>query len=94
MKAIQPITSWSNGQQLQANTFNMISINDNLTTSATFYYQILAVTTDAEGNESSIQVAEGNLTMSGEEYQIWGDAIDINQAAYTWGAYQLNLTLV
>jgi hypothetical protein len=94
MKAIQPITSWSNGQQVQANIFNMISINDNLTTSATFYYQILAVTTDAEGVTSSIQVAEGNLTMSGEEYQIWGDATDINQAAYTWGAYQLNLTLV
>jgi hypothetical protein len=95
MKAIQPITSWSNGQQLQANTFNMNSINDNLSTSATFYYQILAVVTDADGNvTSSTQVAEGNLYMGGTDYETWGDATDINEAAYVWGAQQLNLTLV
>lgn len=95
MKQIQPITSWSNGQQIQANTFSMYSINDNLSTSATFYYQILSVITDIDGNVTSqTQVAEGNLYMGGTDYDNWGNATDINEAAYIWAAQQLNLTLV
>ena len=95
MKQIQPITTWSNGQQVQANTLNLTSINDNLTTSATFYYQIIAVVTDIDGNTtSSTQVAEGNLYMGGDDYQIWGSTEDINQSAYSWAANQLNLILV
>ena len=94
MKQIQPITVWSNGQQLQANTFNMISINDNLATSATFYYQILTVETDIDGNTTSIQVAEGNLNIGGTDYETWGETTDINEAAYIWGAQQLNLILL
>tara|TARA_R110000868_G_scaffold275408_2_gene535151 strand:+ start:1115 stop:1402 length:288 start_codon:yes stop_codon:yes gene_type:complete len=95
MKSIQPITSWSSGQSVQANTLNMYSINDNLSTSATFYYQILAVITDIDGNQiSSTQVAEGNLYMGGADYEDWGNATDINEAAYVWAAQQLNLILV
>ena len=94
MKQIQPITSWSNGQQVQANTLNMNIINDNLSTSATFYYQILAVVTDEDNNTTSTQVAEGNLHMGGIDYETWGDAADINEAAYVWGAQQLNLILL
>jgi hypothetical protein len=37
---IQAITSWQNGEELQGREFNLIVINDNLSTSATFYYTI------------------------------------------------------
>lgn len=95
MKQIQPVTAWSNGQQLQANRLNMCSINDNLSTGALFNYQILSAVTDEEGNvTSATTVAEGTLSMGGADYIAWGEATDINEAAYVWGAQQLNLTLV
>ncbi len=37
---IQPISSWVNGQEKQGTLFNLYVINDNLSTSATFYYSI------------------------------------------------------
>lgn len=37
---IQPITSWQNGQELQGTNFDLIVVNDNLSTSAIFYYTI------------------------------------------------------
>lgn len=40
MAKIQPITSWQNGQELQGTNFDLIIVNDNLSTSATFYYTI------------------------------------------------------
>lgn len=94
MRAIQPVNIWSGGQSLQANNLDMYSINDNLSSSATFYYQLLKVTVDQDGNTSSQQLAQGNLTMSGTDYDNWGTAGDINDAAYVWAAGQLNLTLV
>lgn len=95
MKQIQPITSWSDGQQVQANTLTMYSINDDLSTGVTFYYEILAAITDVDGNTTStIRVAGGNLNMGGADYVTWGENGDINEAAYIWAAQQLNLTLV
>jgi hypothetical protein len=94
MKQIQPITTWSNGQQVQANTLMMYSINDDLSTNATFYYKILAAITDIDGNITTTRVAEGNLSIDGADYEAWGANDDINEAAYIWAAQQLNLTLV
>jgi len=94
MKAIQPVNIWTGGQNVQANNINMYVINDDLSSSATFYYQLLNVTTDGEGNTSSQQLAQGNLTMSGTDYDNWNTTPDINDAAYVWAAGQLNLTLV
>jgi hypothetical protein len=37
---IQAIISWQNGEELQGTEFDLIVINDNLSTSATFYYTI------------------------------------------------------
>lgn len=41
------------------------------------------------------QVAQGNLTMSGQEYIDWDSSEPgtINQAAFVWAAGKLNLTL-
>lgn len=93
MKQIQPVNIWLNGQSKQANTISMYVVNDNLLNSASFYYQLLSVTIVDE-KDTSEQLAQGNLTMSGQDYIDWNVDTDINNAAYTWAAAQLNLTLV
>lgn len=86
MKQIQPVSIWYNGIMVMATIFNMNSINDNLTSSATFYYQLFT--------ELNQQVAEGNLIMTGFDYEAYSTSPDSNSYAYQWGASQLNLTLV
>lgn len=91
MKTIQSVNVWQNGQVKSATKFNMNSIFDDLESSATFYYELLAVNVDADGNESTEQVAQGNLSMVGAEYQAWDNS---NDSAYTWGAGKLSLTII
>lgn len=91
MKQIQPIQVWKNGEEKQANTFNLILINDDLATSATFYYQLIASSSDEEGNVSTEQLADGNVGMSGEDYSNWDGS---NDAAYNYVAGKLNLTII
>jgi len=50
------------------------------------YYQLLS--------EDGTQLAQGNLTIDGEEYQSWGEASDINSEAYVIAATKLGLTLI
>jgi hypothetical protein len=82
MKQIQPISIWDNGTVQEASVLNAYAINDNLSTSATFYYTI--------SSESMQQLAQGNLTMSGDDYDAW----QTNDYAYNWVAGQLNLTII
>ena len=91
MKTIQPVNVWQNGETKSATKFDLNIVYDNLESSATFYYQLLEVLVDAEGNESTNQVAQDNLIMDGQEYQNWDDS---NDGAYTWGANQLSLTII
>ena len=86
MKAIQPVSIWANGVNSEATQLLLTIINDNLSTSATLYYQLLT--------EDGIQLAQGNLTIDGEEYQTWGEASDVNSEAYTIAAAKLSLTLI
>jgi hypothetical protein len=86
MKQIQPLTLWVNGQQKTATQFSLISINDNLLDSATFYWQLL----DADASK----LQDGNLTMDAADYAVWSSAQDVNLAAYQWAAAKLNITLV
>lgn len=81
MKNIQPISIWDNGTVQEAIVLNTYCINDNLSTSATFYYSLFS---DIK------QLAEGNLTMSGDDYDAW----QTNDYAYDWIAGQLNLTII
>jgi hypothetical protein len=81
MKQIQPISIWDNGTNQSASILNAYCINDNLSTSATFYYSLLS--------DSMQQLAQGNLSMSGEVYDAW----QTNDYAYDWVATQLNLTI-
>lgn len=90
MKTIQAVNVWSNGQVKSATKFNMNSIFDNLEDSATFYYELLAVNVDQDGNESTEQVSQGNLSLTAD-YDSWDGS---NDWAYTWGAGKLGLTIL
>ena len=86
MKTIEAVSIWDNGTVQEAKILNAYAINVTLSTSATFYYQLLAETVDlAVGT----QLAQGNLTMTGEAYQKW----EIDSYAWDWIAQQLNLTI-
>jgi len=85
MKQIQPIQIWVNGSLQTATVFNLIIINDNLSNSATFYWQLL--------DSAEVKLADGNLTMGEPTYDQWGTSTDVNQWAYEWAATQLNITL-
>ena len=93
MKPIEPITIWKNGKSQEANLLNAYIINDNLESSCSFYYSLCA---SGEGTEAMPLVigqmlAEGNITMSGEDYLAWdGD----NNFAFSYIAEKLNLTLI
>jgi hypothetical protein len=82
MKKIEPISIWDNGTNQNATILNAYCINDNLSTSAAFYYALLS--------NDKAQLAQGNLTMSGEIYNAW----ETNDYAYNWIAEQLNLTII
>jgi len=93
MKSIEPVTAWKNGEQLEANLLNAYIINDNLATSCSFYYSL---NTSGDGTEAmplvlGQVVAEGNLTMSGDDYIAWDNS---NEQAYQYIAEKLNLTLI
>ena len=93
MKSIEPVQAWKNGEQLEANLLNAYIINDNLATSCSFYYSL---NTSGDGTEAMPLVigqtlAEGNITMSGDDYLAWdGD----NDYAFTYIAEKLNLTII
>ncbi len=101
-KQIQPVNIWVNGMVKVAEQFTLRSINDDLETSATFYYELKegdVTTQDAEGNDVTTQgavIAVGNLGMDGQDYQDWGNqsGVDINTWAYDWAAGKLNLTII
>lgn len=81
MKTIQSISIWDNGQTQEATVLNAYAVNVSLGNSATFYYSLLS--------ESMQQLAQGNLTMSGEDYSAW----EVDNYAWDWIAGQLNLVI-
>jgi hypothetical protein len=93
MKQIESVTIWKNGESQKANLLNAYIINDNLQSSCYFYYSLCG---SGEGTEAMPLVigqtlAEGNITMDGENYLAWdGD----NDYAYSYIAEKLNLTLI
>ena len=93
MKQIEPVNIWANGQQNEANAFGLSVINDNLKSSATFYYQLFNVTIVDE-IENITTLSQGNLTIEGQEYIDWNATPVINEAAYVWATEKLNLVLV
>jgi hypothetical protein len=99
-KAIEPVAIWTNGQTDEAVVLNLISVNDNLQNSATFYYSLLGaapVTTPVEGATDptptpamgGATLTQGNLTLGPDQYPEWDGS---NAWILDWAAAQLNLT--
>jgi len=102
-KQIEPVTIWSNGQSKTAEYFQVTGINDNYESSAANYWQLFTKVIQMNGIDEDTpvevqgeQVAQGNLTISGQDYINWGDqpAMAINDWIYDWSASQLNLTII
>ena len=92
MVKIEPISTWIGGEVKTAEYFDLRIIADDLESSCTFYYDLKAKQVDEEGNESAgEQVSNGNLSLSGEEYDQWDGS---NEWAYNWAASKLNLVIV
>ncbi len=79
MKTIEPVVFPLNLGT--ATILNAYCINDNLSTSATFYYTLLS--------DSQSQLQQGNLIMTGEDYDGWAT----NDYAYNWVATQIDVTI-
>lgn len=98
-KAIEPVAIWTNGQTDEAVVLNLISVNDNLQNSATFYYSLLGaapVTQSEVAVEPTAAIGgailtQGNLTLGPDQYPEWDGS---NAWILDWAAAQLNLTFV
>lgn len=91
--SIQSVTIWANGEAKQGNYINASIVNDNLSDYAQFYWQISSVTSTGEDQQKEA-LAHGNTSISGAAYDAWGQAADVNLAAYEYICQQLNLTLI
>ena len=88
MKQISPVSIWKNGQNKTASILDAYIINDNLSTSCTFYWMLK----EADQEEQAGQVlADGNVTMSGEDYDNWDGS---NDYAFDYIAGQINVTIL
>jgi hypothetical protein len=86
MKTIEPVSIWDNGTVQQATILNSYAVNVTLNTSATFVYYLMS--TNEDGSQG-MQLAQGNLSMTGEAYTQWQS----DNYAWDWIAGQLNLTI-
>ena len=99
MKAIQPVSIWVAGEEKIGNMMALAIVNDNLATTATFFWQIIKQTEvpapDPEQPAALTNevLSQGNLTITGQDYQDWDSDPSINDAAYVWAAGKLNVTL-
>ena len=91
MKKIQPFNIWSNGQLKSAKYMTLLCGTDNLKDTAMFYYALFAETTNKEGElVQGEKLADGNLTMTGENYNSW----QTNGYAWDWVVKELGLKLI
>jgi hypothetical protein len=83
MKQIQPVIF-----PLNLGTATILNCvgNDNLSTSITIYYQLFTKTNQ--------QLQQGNLTLSGFDYEAFNTSPDGNEYIYQWTASQIGVTLI
>jgi hypothetical protein len=83
MKQIQPVIFPLNlGTATQLNCVG----SDNFSTSVTIYYQLLT--------ETDAQLQQGNLLMSGFDYDAYNTSLDGNEFIYQWSGQQIGVTLI
>lgn len=90
-KQIHPVNVWVNGEVKVAEYLDAYGINVVLFTNGTFFWSLSTKVVDAEGNDApGEQIAQGNLQMTDEEYQLW----EQDDYAWDWVAEKLNLEIV
>ena len=85
MKNIQPIQIWKNGALKTASILDAIIINDNMSSSCTFYWMLKEEDQEEQAGES---LADGNVTISGEDYDNWDGS---NDYAFNYIATKINV---
>jgi hypothetical protein len=85
MKNIVSKTIWVNGEEKSAVKINVVSIYDDLSSRATFRYDLFTI--------DDIELTKGTIDINGEEYLLWGTTNDINLTAYEYVIQKLNLVL-
>lgn len=101
---VQPVSIWRNGVQYSADEFNVRIVADDLENDATFYYSVSAkienpAPESVEGEPvaptyHNLMVSDGNVSISGDDYDTWGESSNVNLSAYEYVAQKLGLTLV
>ena len=94
MANIQPISTWYQGEEHQANVFTLYSTGDNLIDSATFQYQLIEEIVISPEDIKSQTLIVGQLAINGADYAQWDAEVDANAWIYNWAAGQLNLTII
>jgi hypothetical protein len=101
MAQIQPVTTWFQGAEHDANVFNLYSNGDNLVDTATFQYQLIELTIIQQPPNSGIIITEnsqtlvtGKLVINGQDYIDWDSSVSANEWIYNWAADKLGLTIV
>jgi len=94
MANIQPIQTWYQGAEREANVFSLYLTGDNLIDSASFQYQLIEeLVIDREEIKSQTLIT-GQLAINGADYAQWDAEVDANAWIYQWAADQLNLILI
>jgi hypothetical protein len=97
MKQIQPITIWINGEEKIAEYISVTGSYDNNSTEAKEFWQLYTKIVDEQGvAETGEQIAQGNVSISGQDYINWGDqpAMNVNAWIYDWVAQQINAIII
>jgi hypothetical protein len=94
MANIQPISTWYQGAEHQANVFTLYSTGDNLIDAATFQYQLIELIVVSPEEQTSQTLLTGQLSINGADYAEWDAEVDANAWIYNWAASQLNLTII
>jgi hypothetical protein len=94
MANIQPISTWYQGAEHQANVFTLYSTGDNLIDAATFQYQLIELIVVSPEEQTSQTLITGELVINGTAYAQWDAEVDANAWIYNWAAGQLNLTII
>lgn len=97
MKKIQPIQLWTQQGIKNADTINIIIVNDDLKSSLNTYYELGYEEAISEKSDDKIfvPITNGNVSINGEDYQNLDTAngIDINEEIKKFVISSLNLIL-
>ncbi len=96
MAKIQPVSTWFNGEEHQANIFNLSIGYDDLATRATLNYDLSEELPQPEPSFKIMYniLVNSSLQIDGQDYIDWDMSPDANTWIYNWAATKLNLTLL